>query len=220
VKSWVGGAVADAACRYPPAAFMRKTLSILCIAAVVGGVIAGCGSSSKSVSTAQGVVLAPSGGATSAAATPAASTSSTSTSTTATSTSSSNVKLPTAFNTEPTIKSPGGTPPKKLVVKNLIIGTGPKLTSPSSTITIAYVGALYANGKVFDSSFKDVPSTHTISQPASGFVPGFEQGLLGMRVGGRRELIIPPSLAYGSKKNGSIPANSTLIFIVDLHSIS
>ena len=51
-------------------------------------------------------------------------------------------------------------------------------------------------------------------------MPGFEQGLLGMRVGGRRELIIPPSLAYGNKKQGKIPANSTLIFIVDLHGVS
>jgi FKBP-type peptidyl-prolyl cis-trans isomerase len=198
---------------------MRKTLSILCIAAAVGGAVAGCGSSSStSASTAAGVVLAPSGGATSAAATPA--TSATTPATTSSSTSSSNVKLPTAFNTEPTIKSPGGTPPKKLVTKDLIVGTGPAVTSPSQTVTIAYVGALYANGKVFDASWKDVPSTHTISQPASGFVPGFEQGLLGMKVGGRRELIIPASLAYGNKKQGSIPANSALIFIVDLHSVS
>jgi FKBP-type peptidyl-prolyl cis-trans isomerase len=197
---------------------MRKTLSILCIAVAVGGVIAGCGSSSKSASTAPGVVLAPSGGATSAAATPA--TPASTSSTTTTSTSSSSVKLPTAFNTEPTIKSPGGTPPKKLVTKDLIVGTGPAVTSPSQTVTIAYVGALYSNGKVFDSSWKDVPSTHTISQPASGFVPGFESGLLGMKVGGRRELIIPASLAYGNKKQGSIPANSALIFIVDLHSVS
>jgi FKBP-type peptidyl-prolyl cis-trans isomerase len=197
---------------------MRKTLSILCIAVAVGGVIAGCGSSSKSASTAPGVVLAPSGGATSAAATPA--TPASTSSTTTTSTSSSSVKLPTAFNTEPTIKSPGGTPPKKLVTKDLIVGTGPAVTSPSQTVTIAYVGALYTNGKVFDASWKDVPSTHTISQPASGFVPGFEQGLLGMKVGGRRELIIPASLGYGNKKRGSIPANSALIFIVDLHSIS
>jgi FKBP-type peptidyl-prolyl cis-trans isomerase len=202
---------------------MRKTLSILCIAAAAGGAIAGCGSSSSSndATTAAGVVLAPSGGATSAAATPATSATTPATSaTTSSSTSSSNVKLPTAFNTEPTIKAPGGTPPKKLVIKNLIVGTGPAVTSPSQTVTLAYVGALYANGKVFDSSFKDVPSTHVISQPASGFVPGFEQGLLGMKVGGRRELIIPASLAYGNKAQGSIPANSALIFIVDLHNVS
>jgi FKBP-type peptidyl-prolyl cis-trans isomerase len=198
---------------------MRKPLSILCVAVAAGGIIAGCGSSSSNnATTAAGVVLAPSGGATSAAATPA--TSATTSATTSLSTSSSNVKLPSAFNTEPTIKAPGGTPPKKLIIKNLIVGTGPAVTSASQTVTIAYVGALFANGKVFDSSFKDVPSTHTISQPASGFVPGFEKGLLGMKVGGRREFIIPPSLAYGNKKQGSIPANSALIFIVDLHGVS
>jgi FKBP-type peptidyl-prolyl cis-trans isomerase len=201
---------------------MRKTFSILCIAAAAAGAIAGCGSSSSNnATTAAGVVLAPSGGATSAAATPATSATTPATSaTTSASTSSSNVKLPTAFNTEPTIKSPGGTPPKKLIVKNLIVGTGPAVTSASQTVTIAYVGALYTNSKVFDSSFKDVPSTHTISQPASGFVSGFAKALIGMKVGGRREFIIPPSLAYGSKKTGSIPANSTLIFIVDLHNVS
>jgi FKBP-type peptidyl-prolyl cis-trans isomerase len=216
VKSWGLRGVTDPECRYPPAAFMRKTLSILCIAVAVGGIVAGCGSSGSSVTTAQGVVLAPSGGATSAAATPATSASTT----TSASTSSSTVKLPTAFNTEPTVKSPGGTPPKKVVTKDLIVGTGPAVTSPSQTVTIAYVGALYANGKVFDASWKDVPSTHTISQPASGFVPGFKQGLMGMKVGGRREIIIPANLAYGNKKQGSIPANSALIFIVDLHSVS
>jgi peptidylprolyl isomerase len=106
------------------------------------------------------------------------------------------------------------------VTKDLITGTGPAVTSPTQTVTIGYVGALYANGKVFDSSWKDAPSTHTISGAASGFVPGFQQGLLGMKVGGRRELIIPPSLGYKNQKKGSIPPNSTLIFIVDLHAVS
>ena len=203
---------------------MRKTLTILCLAAATGGVVAACGSSSGSkATTAAGVTLAPSGGATAAETTPASSTTSASTtsSSTSTSTSSANsTKLPTAFNTEPTIKSPGGTPPSKLVVKNLIPGTGTKVTSPTQTVTIAYVGALYSNSKVFDSSWKDEPSTHTISGPASEFVPGFQQGLLGMKVGGRRELIIPPSLAYGKKAQKGIPANSTLIFVIDLHSVS
>jgi FKBP-type peptidyl-prolyl cis-trans isomerase len=204
---------------------MRKTLTIMCLAAATGGVVAACGSSSKDSSTAAsskaaGVVLAPSGGATAAAATPATSGTSSSTGTTSSSTSASNTKLPTAFNTEPTIKSPGGTPPKKLQKKDLIKGTGPALTSPTQTVTIAYVGALYSNSKVFDSSWKDVPSTHTVSEPLSGFVPGFQQGLLGMKVGGRREITIPPSLAYGNKAQNGIPANSTLIFIVDLHAVS
>jgi len=199
---------------------MRKTFTIICLVAATGGVVAACGSSSggNSGTKAAGVVLAPSGGATGAQTTPKTSTTGASTSS---STSSSSVKLPSAFNTEPTIKSPGGTPPKKLVVKNLITGTGAKVTSPTQTVTIAYVGALYANGKVFDSSWKDEPSTHTISGPASQFVPGFQQGLEGMKVGGRRELIIPPNLAYGKKGHPpTIPANSTLIFVIDLHSVS
>jgi peptidylprolyl isomerase len=199
---------------------MRKTLTILCLVAASGGVVAACGSSSGSnATTAAGVTLAPSGGATAAETTPASSTTSSST-TSASTSSASSTKLPTAFNTEPTIKSPGGTPPSKLVVKNLITGTGAKVTSPTQTVTIAYVGALYSNSKVFDSSWKDEPSTHTISGPASEFVPGFQQGLLGMKVGGRRELIIPPSLAYGKKAQKGIPANSTLIFVIDLHAVS
>jgi peptidylprolyl isomerase len=200
---------------------MRKTLTIICVAAATGGLVAACGSSSSaSTSTAAGVVLAPSGGATAAASTPNTSTTSSTTSASA-SASTGSTKLPSAFNTEPTIKSPGGTPPKKLVVKNLITGTGPAVTSPTQTVTIAYVGALYANSKVFDASWKDDPSTHTISGPASGFVPGFQQGLLGMKVGGRRELIIPPSLGYGKKGSPpTIPGNSTRIFVVDLHAVS
>lgn len=211
-----GAGVAPTAGRYPPAAFMRKTLTIICVAAAIGGVVAGCGSSSSSSggTKAAGVVTAPSGGATAAQATPATSTTSSS------STAAASTKLPSAFNTEPTIKSPGGTPPTKLVTKDLIKGTGPAVTSPTSTVTIAYVGALYSNSKVFDSSWKDDPSTHTISGAASGFVPGFQQGLLGMKVGGRRELIIPPKLAYGNKAQKGIPANSTLIFIIDLHAVS
>jgi FKBP-type peptidyl-prolyl cis-trans isomerase len=209
--------------RYSPAAFMRKTLTIICVAAATGGLVAACGSSSSgNSSTAAGVVLAPSGGATAAASTPNTSTTSSSTTSASASASTGSTKLPSAFNTEPTIKSPGGTPPKKLVVKNLITGTGPKVTSPTQTVTIAYVGALYANGKVFDSSFKDDPSTHTISQAASGFVPGFSQGLLGMKVGGRRELIIPAKEGYGANppQGSGIPKNAPLIFIVDLHAVS
>jgi FKBP-type peptidyl-prolyl cis-trans isomerase len=207
---------------------MRKTLTIICLAAATSGVTA-CGSSSSSssggaTSKAAGVVLAPSQGATAAAATPATSASSSSTtssSSTSSSSSSSNANLPSAFNTEPKIKSPGGTAPTKLVTKDLIKGTGATVTSPTQTVTIAYVGALYANSKVFDASWKDVPSTHTISGPASQFVPGFQQGLLGMKVGGRRELIIPPSLAYGKAgQPPTIPGNATLIFVIDLHSVS
>ncbi len=172
--------------------------------------IAGCGSS-----TAPGVQLAPQVGATVAAVT---STSSTSTATTATSTSTSATPLPTALKTKPKIVVPSGPPPKKLVIKDLIKGTGPAAT-PSSTVTVQYVGALYKNGKQFDASWND-GSGQPVSLPLSGVIKGWQQGIPGMRVGGRRELIIPPSLAYKSAPQAKIPANSTLVFVIDLHAVA
>jgi peptidylprolyl isomerase len=102
------------------------------------------------------------------------------------------------------------------VVKDLIVGHG-KAATTSSTVTVNYVGVLYKNGKEFDSSWKRGQPT---SFPLSGVIPGWTQGIPGMKVGGRRELIIPPSLAYKNKANGPIPANSTLVFVIDLLSVS
>ena len=93
-------------------------------------------------------------------------------------------------------------------------GTG-ATAEAGDTVTVNYVGALYKNGKMFDSSWKRHQTSRRRS--AGSVIPGWVQGIPGMKVGGRRELIIPPSLAYG--KAGSpptIPANSTLIFVVDL----
>ena len=99
----------------------------------------------------------------------------------------------------------------------MVVGTGPAVTSSSQTVTIAYVGALYSNGKVFDASWKDTPGkTFSFTVGAGSVIPGWDKGLVGMKVGGRRELIIPPSLAYKNQKAGTIPANSTLVFVVDL----
>jgi peptidylprolyl isomerase len=85
-------------------------------------------------------------------------------------------------------------------------------------VTVNYAGVLYKNGKEFDSSWKrGQPATFSLS----GVIKGWTQGIPGMKVGGRRELIIPPSLAYG--KSGSPPTigpNETLVFVIDLHSIS
>jgi peptidylprolyl isomerase len=79
-----------------------------------------------------------------------------------------------------------------------------------------YVGALYTTGKQFDASWdrgQDFPFT----LGAGSVIQGWDQGLVGMKVGGRRQLIIPPSLGYGDQAQGEdIPANSTLIFVVDL----
>ena len=100
----------------------------------------------------------------------------------------------------------------------LVQGTGPAATA-SSTVTVQYVGVLYKGGKQFDASWDDGQGK-PVTFPLSGVIKGWQQGIPGMRVGGRRELIIPPSLAYGSTAQAKIPANSTLVFVIDLHSIS
>jgi peptidylprolyl isomerase len=195
---------------------MPKTTTItsaaLALAAAVA--IAGCGGSSQAA--APGVTLAPSAGATSATSTAAAST--TSASASATSTTTSSTPLPAALKTKPKVAIPSGAPPKSLVVKDLIKGTGPAATA-NSTVNVQYVGELYKGGKQFDASWND-GSGQPVSLPLSGVIKGWQQGIPGMKVGGRRELIIPPGLGYGATAQSKIPANSTLVFVIDLHGVS
>jgi peptidylprolyl isomerase len=163
-----------------------------------------CGSSK-----APGVQQAPSAGATTPAA--AAVTSTTSTSAT---TSVSTPNPPSPLSKKPVVVVPKGAAPKTLVIKDLIKGTGPT-AKPGGNVTVNYVGVLYKNGQEFDSSWKrNQTFPFTLGQ---GVIAGWSKGLVGMKVGGRRELIIPPSLAYGQAGSGStIPPNSTLVFVVDL----
>jgi peptidylprolyl isomerase len=85
-------------------------------------------------------------------------------------------------------------------------------------VTIRYTGALYSTGQVFDASpwTNNEPAVFPLNQ----VVPGFAQGIDGMKVGGRRELVIPPAMGYGSRAQGPIPANSTLVFVVDLLAVN
>lgn len=136
---------------------------------------------------------------------------STSTSTTATATTPASGPL----SKEPHITPPSGPPPAKLVTKEIITGTGTE-AKKGSAVAVNYVGALYHSGKVFDASWKrKEPFPFTLGQ--GQVIPGWEQGVVGMKVGGRRELIIPAALAYGAKGSPpSIPPNEPLVFIVDL----
>jgi peptidylprolyl isomerase len=178
-----------------------KTLPLIFAVLALAAAVAGCGTS-----TAPGIVLAPSSGATADSAT--------------TSTSSAPATpLPSALKTEPNVSPPTGAPPKTLVVKDLIKGTGPAVTGTNQTLTVQYVGKVYKTGKVFDASWSH-PGAQPTALPLSGVIPGWQKGLIGMKVGGRRELIIPPSEGYGSTAQAKIPANSTLVFVIDLHSIS
>jgi len=127
------------------------------------------------------------------------------------------VTTPTSgpLSTEPTVTIPPGAAPTTLVTKDLIVGTGPEAKA-GETVTVNYVGVLYKGGKEFDASWKrKEPFTFALGKGA--VIKGWDQGIAGMKVGGRRMLIIPANLAYGSAGSGStIPPNSALVFVVDL----
>lgn len=111
----------------------------------------------------------------------------------------------------PLIGKPVGAAPKSLVKKDIIVGKG-KVALSSSTVTAQYVLMSWKTGKVLQSSWTSGPFT----APLSGVIPGWQQGIPGMKVGGRRLLVIPPALAYGAAGSGPIGPNETLIFVVDL----
>ena len=115
---------------------------------------------------------------------------------------------------KPKIAKPKGEPPKELVAKDLVKGKG-ATAKAGSRLTVNYVGVNYSDGKEFDSSFGREPFDFELG--ASMVIPGWDEGLEGMRVGGRRQLTIPPDKAYGPQ--GSPPAigpNETLVFVIDL----
>jgi FKBP-type peptidyl-prolyl isomerase-like protein len=116
---------------------------------------------------------------------------------------------------KPTIKAHKGPAPKRLMIKDIIKGHGP-MARNGDVLTVNYVGALYRSDKVFDSSWhRDEPFAFTLGKGT--VIEGWERGFAGMRVGGRRELIIPAALAYGNQGSPpTIPPDSTLIFVVDL----
>ena len=94
---------------------------------------------------------------------------------------------------------PSGSPPTQLEMTDLIEGTGP-VAEDGDSITVQYVLATYSSRKVIQSSWTSNPFTFTLGQ--GQVIPGWDQGVVGMRVGGRRELIIPPSLGYGAQSQG------------------
>ena len=119
---------------------------------------------------------------------------------------------------KPVIPRQSGAAPKVLIVQDLIVGTGTEAKSGDS-VTVQYVGVLFANGKEFDSSWK-AGKPFTFDLGSGGVIAGWDQGVEGMKVGGRRRLIIPADLAYGAAGSPpTIPANAALVFDVDLVSV-
>jgi FKBP-type peptidyl-prolyl cis-trans isomerase len=118
---------------------------------------------------------------------------------------------------KPKVEVPKGAPPNNLVIKDLKVGNGPVAES-GDEITIDYVGVLYKNGRQVESSW-DLGESLTYKLGASVAIQGWEHGLVGMKVGGRRELIIPPLQGYGVNRAGSIPPSSPLVYVVDLTAV-
>lgn len=116
----------------------------------------------------------------------------------------------------PAVIMPVGEIPNSLVVQDLVTGTGTPVAAADS-VTVNYIGVSCSTGKIFDSSWA---SGKTVTFPLNQVIAGWSQGLVGMQPNGRRLLIIPADLGYGSTGQGSIAPDEALIFVVDLVSTS
>ncbi len=151
------------------------------------------------------------------------SSSSTTTTTTATPASFAPVVQPSPAGTwgkAPTVVVPSGKPPTSMELSYLITGTG-AVAKIDDTVQVEYVLATYSTRKVIQSSWTSQPFSFLLGANPPTVILGWEDGVVGMRVGGRRELVIPPSLGYDDKSPGAgIAKNDTLVFVIDLLKIS
>jgi peptidylprolyl isomerase len=123
------------------------------------------------------------------------------------------------LNTKPVVPQPKGDPPGTLQVRDVVQGTG-KPAASGDTLSVQYVGVSWSTGQQFDSSWDRGKKPFKFKLGAGMVIPGWDQGLVGMRTGGRRTLVIPPNLAYGPQGQPPVIApNETLIFVIDLKKV-
>jgi peptidylprolyl isomerase len=116
---------------------------------------------------------------------------------------------------KPRVALPTGPLPSKLVVRDLVTGTG-ATARPGDTVSVHYVGVSMVNRKQFDASW-DRQQPFTFQLGGGMVIPAWDQGVVGMKVNGRRELIVPPDLGYGAQgQPPAIASNDTLVFVIDL----
>jgi peptidylprolyl isomerase len=196
-----------------------RTATIALLAAAALG-IAACGDSNKTTSTPAATVPPAAETVTTpdvTVQTPPAATTSTATTQTAPAqpkpTSSKSISKD--LKSKPAIPKPTGKAPKTLVAKDIVKGKG-ATAKAGDAITVQYVGVDFKTGEQFDASW-DRGQPFQFQLGAQMVIPGWDQGVAGMKVGGRRELIIPPDLAYGPQgQPPAIAPNATLVFVIDL----
>ncbi|HET6811346.1 MAG TPA: FKBP-type peptidyl-prolyl cis-trans isomerase [Acidimicrobiales bacterium] len=186
---------------------MRKLTRTALGVVALGTLAAGCGSSGSASAGSAGSTTTTAGATSTSGGTPA---------TTAITLVTSG--LPAVSNAKNMSAAPApaaGSPPAPttLQAEDLVVGTG-AAAADGMTVKVQYVGANYADGKVFDSSWS---RGQPASFPLSGVIEGFKDAIIGMKVGGRREVVIPPNLGYGPQgQPPTIQPNETLVFVIDL----
>jgi len=113
---------------------------------------------------------------------------------------------------KPQITVPTGPAPTELVIEDIVVGEG-AAAAPGALVNVHYLGVDFDSGAEFDSSWNRGES---LEFPLDGLIAGWQDGIPGMKVGGRRQLVIPPELAYGPAGTGHPLAGKTLVFVIDL----
>ncbi|MEB3034694.1 FKBP-type peptidyl-prolyl cis-trans isomerase [[Mycobacterium] nativiensis] len=113
---------------------------------------------------------------------------------------------------KPQITVPTGAAPTELVIEDIVVGEGAQ-AAPGALVNVHYLGVDYDTGAEFDSSWNRGES---LEFPLDGLIAGWQDGIPGMKVGGRRQLVIPPELAYGPAGTGHPLSGKTLVFVIDL----
>ncbi|GAB41608.1 MULTISPECIES: FKBP-type peptidyl-prolyl cis-trans isomerase [Gordonia] len=113
---------------------------------------------------------------------------------------------------KPEVEFQEGPAPSELVIADIIVGDGDE-AKPSDVVDVHYVGVDFESGEEFDSSWDRGQSANF---PLDRLIPGWQQGIPGMKVGGRRRLTVPPALAYGPEGAGHRLSGRTLVFVIDL----
>jgi peptidylprolyl isomerase len=124
------------------------------------------------------------------------------------------LEISTDLSSKPEVPKPTGDPPADLITEDVVTGEG-RAASSGDHVAVHYVGVSYSTGEQFDSSW-DRGQPFDFPLGAKRVIQGWDFGVAGMREGGRRTLVIPPSLGYGARGMGPIGPNETLVFIVDL----